>query len=365
MGRYLTLDFFRGLLLIIMTYDHISNSLLTWSFGYFTAAEGFVFLSGIVAGIVFSRKQSKEGSQYIKKYLFKRFIKIYKFHILCIALLYMLVQIDYNSFNEFWITKNSSFVEQTSLSFLLSIPFLYLPYQIDILPMYCVFILTSIIFFTLEGTDKKIKFLLISFLLWAVNLFGLTKFTQTFLNDYIPVEFGKFEMLSWQFLFFIGAFIGYIQNINKLEQINKLSYFIIALGIAGGGFLLRRIFFTDVIVNEFNFSEIHTIGPVRLLNFLSICYVIYYLFANYIKNFYIDKVSVLGQNSLQVFIYQTILVVILIPYTHHYFTGSIVNTGNITETIIRLSIIAFCCISIFIPAIINSRKKLKKAKSIS
>jgi len=71
----------------------------------------------------------------------------------------------------------------------------------------------------------------------------------------------------------------------------------------------------------------------------------------------------LGQNSLQVFIYQTIMITILIPYTYTYFSGPVIDMNNIPHTVLRLLIIVFSCVTIFIPAIINNRKKtVAKAK---
>src|SRR5580693_1644014 len=52
-------DFLRGICLLLMTVDHLPLTLVrkfTWqTFGFFSAAEGFVFLSGLVSGLVYGR----------------------------------------------------------------------------------------------------------------------------------------------------------------------------------------------------------------------------------------------------------------------------------------------------------------------
>lgn len=365
MNRYLTLDFFRGVLLIIMTFDHITDRLITWGFGYFSAAEGFVFLSGIVAGIVFSNKQVTLGNKAVRRYLFRRAFKIYQFHLLCLLILFILVQINFSNYNAFWEITDFQLVDKPFLIFLLSIPFLYLPFQIDILPMYCVFILVSAVFFNLDSMRKRTIFLILSFVLWLINSFGLSKEIANYLLIYIPVALGKFEMCAWQFLFFLGVFIGHLQSRDKLSSINKLPVFILALFVAASALIMKRITLDEIYLGSINLTGIHALGVIRLMNFLSIVYIIYYLSANYYKGLQQRLINILGQNSLHVFVYQTIMIIILIPYSYKYFEEPIIDINNMKHTVIRLIFIIFSCTTIFIPAIINTRKKrANKAKSL-
>jgi hypothetical protein len=62
--RNLLIDALRGLCFVLMTADHLpANVLHRFSntvygpFGFFTAASGFVFLSGLVAGVVYGRDE--------------------------------------------------------------------------------------------------------------------------------------------------------------------------------------------------------------------------------------------------------------------------------------------------------------------
>ncbi len=58
MERDIRLDALRGLVLAWMTINHLSGPLHAYSFetlGFVSSAEGFVFISGIVAGMVYGR----------------------------------------------------------------------------------------------------------------------------------------------------------------------------------------------------------------------------------------------------------------------------------------------------------------------
>jgi hypothetical protein len=59
------IDFLRGLCLVVITIDHLPHDpfeKFTWqTFGFVSAAEGFVFLSGLVSGIVYGRVAIREG----------------------------------------------------------------------------------------------------------------------------------------------------------------------------------------------------------------------------------------------------------------------------------------------------------------
>ena len=64
MNRDLSLDVLRGIMLIIMAADHFGEPLFQHLYefaGYVSAAEGFVFLSGMLVALVYSRYHSAGG----------------------------------------------------------------------------------------------------------------------------------------------------------------------------------------------------------------------------------------------------------------------------------------------------------------
>src|ERR1700759_5327206 len=63
-GRDLRYDSLRGLMLVIMTINHLPSLVSRFTdepLGVFSGAEGFVFLSGLLAGLVYARRLRRDG----------------------------------------------------------------------------------------------------------------------------------------------------------------------------------------------------------------------------------------------------------------------------------------------------------------
>ena len=81
MNRQSALDGFRGLLLVVMTIDHLPGLFRLYSYealGFASAAEGFVFLSGFVAAMVYGREADPLRC---RTTVLARVRKIYKYHL--------------------------------------------------------------------------------------------------------------------------------------------------------------------------------------------------------------------------------------------------------------------------------------------
>jgi hypothetical protein len=86
-----------------MTIDHFGDLSLVRIFGFFTAAEGFVFISGIVAGIVYYGKGQKLTSNQLNHSAMTRSLKIYKYHLICLVCLCIAIALDFGFLlNEFF-----------------------------------------------------------------------------------------------------------------------------------------------------------------------------------------------------------------------------------------------------------------------
>ena len=70
-SRIVLIDFLRGLCLVVMTIDHLPETLIRkftlQGFGFFSAAECFVFLSGLVAGRVYGRMAITKGPAVLRQ----------------------------------------------------------------------------------------------------------------------------------------------------------------------------------------------------------------------------------------------------------------------------------------------------------
>ncbi len=93
MSRDLTYDGLRGWLLIIIACNHLFGSFVTQftrtPLGFVSAAEGFVFLSGFVAYLVYGRLANNRTE--LRRKVWRRCLVIYGFHLSAILICFSLV----------------------------------------------------------------------------------------------------------------------------------------------------------------------------------------------------------------------------------------------------------------------------------
>ncbi len=83
-SRDLRFDSLRGLMLVCMTVNHLPSSLRAFtdeSLGIFSSAEGFVFLSGMLAGLVYTRRLRRDGPGGLHQAVVQRATRIYAWHV--------------------------------------------------------------------------------------------------------------------------------------------------------------------------------------------------------------------------------------------------------------------------------------------
>ena len=78
--RLWQVDALRGLMLVLMTLTHLPTRVASPAgqpFGFVSAAEGFVLLSGFMAGMVYATRERREGEQRMRAAFYQRVWKIY------------------------------------------------------------------------------------------------------------------------------------------------------------------------------------------------------------------------------------------------------------------------------------------------
>jgi hypothetical protein len=211
-ARDIRFDSLRGLLLVSMAINHLPSDLRAVTdqgVGIVSSAEGFVFLSGVLAGFVYTRRLWRDGASHLHATTRHRAGVIYGWHL--VAYFGAFAALALNA----WITgvhSNTSpplFTDKPLLSAILGPLLVYQPGLLDILPMYCVFVL--LLPFVLGALEKGWRWPLLgtSFALWALvqvlpNYDGSTIFP--------PLNLGFFNLLAWQFLFISGIVIGYAKT---------------------------------------------------------------------------------------------------------------------------------------------------------
>ena len=97
-ARDLRIDFFRGLALYMIIFDHIPGdplSKFTYArLGFSDAAEIFVFLSGVSCGIVYSRVLSRQGVSGLLRGVSWRALQIYTYYLIASLVTILLIAVS-------------------------------------------------------------------------------------------------------------------------------------------------------------------------------------------------------------------------------------------------------------------------------
>ena len=205
--RDLRFDSLRGLMLVCMTINHLPSRLrfLTdESIGLFSAAEGFVFLSGLLAGWIYTQKLRREGSGALMDMCRRRATMIYRWHVGAFLACFIIVRLTCILFGFCSQNAPQLFYQNPALAMLLGLTMLHQPGLLDILPLYCALVVA--LPFALRALDagRHLWVLGISFALWFAAQWAPPMDTISL----YPVNIGSFNLFAWQFLFFLGVVAG-------------------------------------------------------------------------------------------------------------------------------------------------------------
>lgn len=312
--RYFQLDFLRGLMLIIMTIDHIESPfhrITLAPFGFFTSALGFVFLSGLVAGIVAQKKEAVPLKQ-LEKTFRNRAITIYRHHVITFTLLYLIGILFYYQGAQFLIFDGFGLESPFAPKMALGMVLLNKPRFLDILPMYFFFLLAlPIIIQKIRKGKTLIIFICSGAIYLLAQVFDTYHIQQRISRDTL-LELGYFDFLSWQFIFILGLILGTLFVKGHLSFLKSKKLLFFAAGVILVSTLIRRATVFQYIPSSemgdmladfaiLNLSDLGQLNIIQLTNFLIFALLLFNLTQfNYIS--LSNKWFVLlGQHSLHVF----------------------------------------------------------------
>jgi hypothetical protein len=320
MQRNIIIDTLRGLLLVWMTFNHLGGpvSVVTLqALGFISSIEGFVFISGIVAGMVYGRIGLKQGNLLLRKRAFRRALDIYLFHMASFVFIMILeLSISNERFTSFYLQSNPVLIKAPITALELGVIFLLQPPFLDILPMYCLFLLITPFCINSIKNNHGYWVLLGSFLVWSLVNYHYECWNdlEKFLRQYNPCILGVFNPLAWQFLFIGGLFIGFRSTAGIRIPIKK-SLIIASLLI---WLFIMLVRYEIIPSNLFGFELINltlreTFGPLRVINLLTLAYLIVCFATLFPKFLKWPWFSYLGQHSLQVFTFHLVLIYVISP----------------------------------------------------
>ena len=315
--RIYQLDFFRGIFLLVMAFNHLLASgfrdihevIFSYSyqpFGFVSAADGLITVSGIVMGYMYASKSVED----LQTSLCKRFLEIYKHHLFTVFALFALFMTpsyvsslpQMGSTIQMWIDQ--------PLTVLLSATLIFQGTYIDLLPIYLALIPLSYLALHNFHSGRYKVILAMSGVAWLIGQLEI----QLRLRSISGFNFGHFELLSWQFLFILSLSLGFFLGRKGMSQIQiKLSWIIGAITIALVFFIVRQSygFRYDAIPLSFMFER-RTLGLFRIVNITVFAYIFYCLSSSLkFNNGFVCKI---GMYALPVFTYHVLLCYSFLPF---------------------------------------------------
>jgi hypothetical protein len=220
----------------------------------------------------------------------------------------------------------------------------------NILPMYAIFILFLPVILKKFFENKLLIVLALSGCVYLLGQLKLLKRFSQFAVEYIPLKLSFFDLFSWQLLFLLGIVAGFMEfRQSHLWKLFKQSHYVLLISVFVIVFCLPFRYGLLPSDSSFFLTLISkpTLGPLRLVNFLSIAFVINFLITHYSNHFFASKWLVyLGKHSLQVFAYHVLLLIVFLP-----FAGDVKNMGLLLESIFTVVLVA----SLFIPAFLHKK----------
>jgi hypothetical protein len=385
MKRFEIIDGMRGYFLVFMVLNH-----LIFAGGYLLVkinhnqlafvedAQGFVFLSGLMIGIVYARKMMKSGYAAGRSAIYSRAFELYRYA-MGIVLVVLAAQMVLPGAYTIWFNwlGYTTFDDPLRLGAIAT--FLYQPTFMDILPQYIVYMLFAPMLIKLVLDDKWHYVVAASLILWMAAQLGLQQLVTTPVNDMVMGADDQgirvsFNLLGWQIVFYAGLVLGALTSSGKINWSKILSpdnTFIpkVALLMVAFFLPLRLITAHELMpphmIGKFASMEIRAdFGPVYLLNFAAVSILVTWLIvagpehkAAWVRGiasaftwvFSLKYLQLLGRHSLYVYVWHVAIV-----YFVYYFDGRSPELNELTKTAIALVSVGL----LSIPAIWRERDKL-------
>ena len=332
------LDILRGLLLVLMAITHLPTRLNFYSnqtFGFVSNAEGFVFLSAFLIGLIYTRQLLERGIGYVRSRLWKRAGRLYLMHLGLLVFLFTIVA------GLAIATDNQALRNHLSLYFAAPVRatvagplLLYQPPLLDILPMYIVFLLATPTLLGIAARRGWRPLLAGSVVLWAFAQLGGRTLLYGKLSQLVGLQvpldaFGAFDWFAWQLVWMVGLWLG-ARQLRRAAPVASgavsratLSRSIVSRGpgpifrgalehpllLAGatGITVLFLLFRYGCLTLPFDpavslaLTDKWHLGALRIVNFAALAYVVNAILLPVFAWLRVNVLSMLGRSSLEVF----------------------------------------------------------------
>lgn len=224
--RYPIVDGFRGFFLVFMTLSHASYAfgsqlrrLSYHSVGWADAAHGFVFLSGLVIGMVYVRKYQKGGETALKSAIWRRMRTVYTHTAFLAVLTAVLAMTSAAAAPKLF----AGFGDAPLVFMGLSLTLLSGPMFADVLQLYLALMLVTPLALMMIVRGRVLTLAAICLCCWTFAQFGLVDFLMERLQDALgltrlDLHLGLFfNRLGWQIVYFGGLILGALFSLGRFD----------------------------------------------------------------------------------------------------------------------------------------------------
>lgn len=383
MRRLALLDGFRGFFLIFMLLNHLPFAGGLWlaeinhrNLGYVEDAQGFVFLSGIIIGLYYTRLLERNRAADMDAKLAARVRELCGYHLGLLVVVLVAALLIPGAATVWAPFMEEIFIDpapNAAAAFIL----LYQPTYLDILPQYLLYLLASPILLRMVAAGRSRAILFGSVGLWLTVQLGwhlpLATGMQALGDAVFPgfVLRGHFNPLAWQILFVTGLLIGAAQARGRLDwtrwfgpdRLDIARLCAVALVIL---FAYKLANANDLIgpaqLDRFDaMARRSEFGPVYIANFAALAWLTAWLIVSGERSgstvvrrlgrwlnglFRMRFLVFLGQHSLQVYAWHVLLAFGLMALD-----GLVGPFGWLTKTVLAAAAVA----SLAVPAWLHAR----------
>ncbi len=288
--RDLRIDFLRGIALLIVVVDHMEGwagkpVLIHWtliSLGFSDAAEIFVFLSGYVLAVAYSKALEQGGLRACLRKSLRRSFQIYVAYVLA-ALTVIGIGASCLAWNPPIYHPPMRVGDRLWESIFATFTLHYHPWGFDVLAFYVVILplMGALLYMRRRA----------AWLAWTISG-GLYLVAQVFpavnLPRFAHPEPWAFNPLAWQFLFFIGTYCGDPQRVRRAFAPRWLLVALSVTMLCWGLLLMKGSHYLALLdpsyqqvvgpiyMRLFKVYEVtgvkETLGPLRLAHFFALAY---------------------------------------------------------------------------------------------
>ena len=313
-ARDIRIDSLRGLMLAEMMLVHSGSPIGRVSFEFFgrvSPAAGFVFLSGLVAGAVYSRTVEQGVVSIVRRGVW-RALYIHGYHLGVFVTLLVVALIEPRAAAEFRFPVPH--VEDALRLLGAFAVWAYQPLYFGVLPMYALFVLAMPAALLALARERGRLMLLGSLGIWALAQAGLGRLAP----GAGPFGFfhGFFNPFAWQFVFFSGLFFGHMHLYRGRAVVAVQPALIVLCALVClAGFTMRwhLLPWPSPFERGSWLAAKQDYGLLYLINFLAFAYLVYCLALRAPRVFAWRPLAFLGRHSLQVFSFHILALYLTLP----------------------------------------------------